>query len=228
MQVTEAAPFIEEPHTSSAAAVTAVTEEEEQTETTTAKEQEPQAAEATNKSTGDGEESPNQQDMSMLVHVKAALDEWSLNYQQIDADKCEPGNQIIIFNLNAKSANFRCLLSMMTTDERFAVYFTSPIKVPEEHRPKVAEYIVRVNYGIMIGHLDMDFSDGEVRFKASTDVQGTQLSKDMVKQMIGSSLKALERRWDYWIRLNTMRVIYWEELPWVLLLVWGSWRSSRS
>lgn len=42
-----------------------------------------------------------------------------------------------------------------------------PFKVPEAKRLAVAEYLTRANYGLLLGNFEMDFSDGEVRFKSA-------------------------------------------------------------
>jgi len=43
-------------------------------------------------------------------------------------------------------------------------------------RGAVAEFINRANYGIIIGNFEMDFADGEIRYKTSIDVQGDKLT----------------------------------------------------
>lgn len=126
---------------------------------------------------------------SMLATVKDALDGWNIHYNEVLEEKREPGTgSIIVFNMTAENANFRCLLNLLEEEERFGVYLTSPVKVDEKYRRSVAEYIARVNFGVLIGHFDLDFRDGEVRYKATTDVHGSFLSKEMVQQMMGASL----------------------------------------
>ena len=45
----------------------------------------------------------------------------------------------------------------------------SPLRIPLDQRARVAEFIVRVNYAIVRGHFDLDFSDGELRFRVAQD-----------------------------------------------------------
>ncbi|MGI6014434.1 MAG: hypothetical protein ACOX7K_09195 [Oscillospiraceae bacterium] len=42
----------------------------------------------------------------------------------------------------------------------------SRISADENSRDKVAEYLTRANYGLRNGNFEMDFRDGEIRFKA--------------------------------------------------------------
>ena len=42
-----------------------------------------------------------------------------------------------------------------------------PMKVPEDKRVAVAEYLTRANYGLHVGNFEMDMEDGEVRYKTT-------------------------------------------------------------
>ena len=52
-------------------------------------------------------------------------------------------------------------------DETVTCYHTAPIKVPVEQRAAVSEFITRANYGLTKGNFEMDFSDGELRYKTT-------------------------------------------------------------
>ena len=47
------------------------------------------------------------------------------------------------------------------------IYTFIPIKATEEIRDKVAEFVVRANYGLQIGCFDLDFNDGEISYRTS-------------------------------------------------------------
>ena len=48
----------------------------------------------------------------------------------------------------------------------FTCYHILRIKASEDVRAAVAEYITRANYGLKLGNFEMDFRDGEIRYKA--------------------------------------------------------------
>ena len=52
-------------------------------------------------------------------------------------------------------------------DEFVTCYHTAPIKVPVEQRAAVSEFITRANYGLTNGNFEMDFNDGELRYKTT-------------------------------------------------------------
>ena len=52
-------------------------------------------------------------------------------------------------------------------DETVTCYHTAPIKAPLEQRAAISEFITRANYGLTNGNFEMDFSDGELRYKTT-------------------------------------------------------------
>mmetsp|Transcript_445 Transcript_445/g.1245 ORF Transcript_445/g.1245 Transcript_445/m.1245 type:complete len:185 (-) Transcript_445:212-766(-) len=125
--------------------------------------------------------------------VKAALEGWDIKYQDVPAEKCQTNVPLITFGLNGQASNYQVLLSMDLVDDIFALYYTSPTKIDERHRPAVVEYFMRINYNVMLGHFDLDQRDGEVRFKVSTITKGSFLSIEMVQHMIGVATNTMDK-----------------------------------
>jgi hypothetical protein len=76
--------------------------------------------------------------------------------------------------------------------QQFVFYIPSPFKIPEELRPKVAEYITRANYGLRVGNLEMDYEDGEVRYKSCVDFEGEILTDGYIKNTMNQALKSMD------------------------------------
>lgn len=75
---------------------------------------------------------------------------------------------------------------------RCSIYSQAPWTAPETSRPAMAELLARLNYGLAIGNLEMDFADGEVRFKTSVDVSGSHLSLSMFEAILDVNLAAMD------------------------------------
>ncbi len=73
------------------------------------------------------------------------------------------------------------------------LYAVPPIRVPEALRGRVAEFITRANYGLLIGNFELDFADGEVRYKASIDVEDAALSPALVEGMVRACCATVDR-----------------------------------
>lgn len=77
--------------------------------------------------------------------------------------------------------------------EEFAFYSIMPDNVPEDRRAAVAEFITRANFGMYIGNFELDWSDGEVRFKTSIDVEGGDLTATMIKNLTYLNVLTMDR-----------------------------------
>jgi len=75
---------------------------------------------------------------------------------------------------------------------RCSIYSQALWAAPETSRPAMAELLTRLNYGLALGNLEMDFADGEVRFKTSVDVSGSHLSLAMFDAILDANLAAMD------------------------------------
>jgi len=64
------------------------------------------------------------------------------------------------------------------------IYLKIPFHTPKEHFPAVAEFICRANWDLVIGNFELDYLDGEIRYKVSAlyDVHPPEVEE--VNQMI--------------------------------------------
>lgn len=86
-----------------------------------------------------------------------------------------------------------CFAQVRADLEQFIFYVVMPVRVPAEMRPSVAEYITRANYGLRIGNFEMDFDDGEVRYKSSIDFEGVELSPGLIRNTIYPAVQTMDR-----------------------------------
>lgn len=57
-------------------------------------------------------------------------------------------------------------------------------RVPHERRAQVAEYLVRVNAELPVGAFQMNWTDGEVRFRTSIDLRREELSDALLSGVV--------------------------------------------
>ena len=65
--------------------------------------------------------------------------------------------------------------------------------VPEERRLAVAELLTRANYGMLLGNWEMDFSDGEIRYKTSAFVGDGVPDKDLAASLVFANVFTVDR-----------------------------------
>ncbi len=84
-----------------------------------------------------------------------------------------------------------------------------PMKINEDKRAEVAEFLTRANYGLHVGNFEMDMEDGEVRYKTTgvTD-EKTMPSLDVIRRLtyIGFSM------FDRYVP-SLLSIVYGEKTP---------------
>ncbi|MDK2882876.1 MAG: hypothetical protein PWQ41_39 [Bacillota bacterium] len=103
------------------------------------------------------------------------------------------GKPILSLPCSGRNGNWQCWAEAREEQQQFIFYSVCPIKVPEGKRLAVAEYLTRANYGLVIGNFELDFNDGEVRYKTSIDVEGDELTPALVKNLVYANLSTMDR-----------------------------------
>ncbi len=92
-----------------------------------------------------------------------------------------------------QNGELACFAQVRVELEQFLFYVVMPVRVPEEMRAAIAEFITRANYGLRIGNFEMDYEDGEVRYKSSVDFEGTELSTDLIRNLVYPAVQTMDR-----------------------------------
>jgi hypothetical protein len=109
---------------------------------------------------------------------------------------------------NGKNGQWTCFSQERTDQEQLVFYSVLPIKVPEDKRFTIAEFITRANYGMVIGNFELDFSDGEIRYKTSIDVEGEELTEGMIHHLVYANVYTMDRYFP-----GFMKILYSGTLP---------------
>ena len=92
-----------------------------------------------------------------------------------------------------KNGRLTCYAKAINDKQQFVFYSLCPLTAPEEQRSAIAELITKVNYGMVIGNFEFDFSDGEIRYKTSLDVEGDRLSNALIKQTVYLNVLTMDK-----------------------------------
>lgn len=90
-----------------------------------------------------------------------------------------------------RNEQFTCYAQIRLEVEQFAFYVIAPLQTPESARPVMAEFLTRVNYGLWIGNFEMDWKDGEVRYKSSLDFEGVPLTPQLIRNAIQPAVRTM-------------------------------------
>jgi hypothetical protein len=90
----------------------------------------------------------------------------------------------------------------------FLYYSLCPEKAPAERRADVMMYLTRINFRLLVGAFELDWDDGEVRFRASVDLGGGPLTDELIGGVVYPSHQAMI---DY--LPNLLAVLHGEQDP---------------
>lgn len=134
--------------------------------------------------------------MNIMNVVENTLTEMDLNF-----DNSRKSDGILCLRMSSSNTSIKVVFHCQEEQQRLSVYTLLPNNIPEDKRSVVSEFIVRCNYSLNMGHFDMDFSDGEVRYKWGIDVEEGVLSSQMVKIMFLTGVKSIDNLQPHLMKL---------------------------
>ncbi len=127
-------------------------------------------------------------------------DEWKFHIVKDDT--------AVMLPFRGENGSWQCFGTVDEEKQWFTFYSLLPSNVPEEKRVEIAEFVTRANYGLVIGNFEMDYSDGEVRYKTSVDVEGGELGPKMIENMMRANVMTMDRYFP-----GFMGVLYGDREP---------------
>lgn len=99
--------------------------------------------------------------------------------------------------IDGKMKDIKYLIHVRETE--FTAYAFSPVYADDEDADcmaRMSEFITRANYGLRNGNWEMDYDDGEIRYKSYVDAEGITLTTEAVKNSIYCIADMFERYSD--------------------------------
>jgi len=92
-----------------------------------------------------------------------------------------------------ESARWPCIGRVREAHSQFIFYSICPMVVAEDRRQAAGEFVNRANSGMLVGNFELDYSDGEIRYKTSLDTEGTDCTAALVKQIVVANVLMMDR-----------------------------------
>ena len=92
-----------------------------------------------------------------ILHKFLKKDDWRYEFDEEDS--------LFTCGVSVENAVGNVRVFINATDDRVACLFVMPQSAPESFRAAVAELACRINYRLVFGQFEIDFDDGEVRFR---------------------------------------------------------------
>ncbi|MDO5581894.1 MAG: hypothetical protein Q4G69_12255 [Planctomycetia bacterium] len=115
--------------------------------------------------------------------------------------ECIEGTRYIyVSSFDSKTGSVKAFLDVKNDSEIIRIVAIHDQKIPEDFRDEVARFFIKVNYNIIIGSLQIDLSDGEVRYVNTIDTEDIEYTVPALKRayflpliMLGRYMPAVMR-----------------------------------
>jgi len=111
--------------------------------------------------------------------------------ESIDAREGPQGTFAVSFA--GDDASYPAMVRVDEATEVLVVWTVLPVDVPRDKVPAMLEKIARLNFGHVIGNLEMDVDNCIVRMKTSLDYGGEELTDGLVANCVWANVAAVEQ-----------------------------------
>ena len=107
---------------------------------------------------------------------------------QTSGDKSSDNQTTHHLSLRMRHKQLNCgyLFRVQEKTKLLAVYGILPFLIPESHQSAAMLLITQINYDMLIGNLEMDINDGEIRYKHAVDVETVGINDEIIEHLLQS------------------------------------------
>ena len=131
-------------------------------------------------------------DTPIVNYLKQYFDEqqWHYNHYRpkSSGNKSHDSQQSHHLSLRMGNKKLDCgyLFRVQEKNNLLAVYGILPFLIPESHQSAAMLLITQINYDMLIGNLEMDINDGEIRYKNAIDVEAVGMDENTIEHLLQS------------------------------------------
>ena len=114
-----------------------------------------------------------------------------LKKQNIKFSIVEENITAVVFGLKTDVGSYQCIGDVKEDEHIFLFYTILGLTVPSDKLQLMAEMLTRINSGLMIGNFEMDFEDGELRYKTSIDYEN-ELTDSLIHNIISVNIMTVD------------------------------------
>ena len=132
-------------------------------------------------------EQKSDSDIPIVDYLKQYFDDkdWHYNHYQ---PKIRDSQKSHYLSLRMRNKRLDCgyLFRVQERNKLLAVYGILPFLIPESHQSAAMLLMTQINYDMVIGNLEMDVNDGEIRYKNAIDIEAVGLDDDILEHLLQS------------------------------------------
>ena len=133
-------------------------------------------------------------DTPIVNYLKQYFDDqqWHYNHYRPKSSNSDNSNNdsqqshYLSFRMRNKKLDCGYLFRVQEHNNLLAVYGILPFLIPESHQSAAMLLITQINYDMLIGNLEMDINDGEIRYKNAIDVEAVGMDDTTIEHLLQS------------------------------------------
>ena len=132
-------------------------------------------------------EPQNHSDMPIVDCLKQYFNDKQWHYTHY-RPKTNDSQQSHHLSLRMRHKQIDCgyLFRVQEKNKLLAIYGILPFLIPESHQSAALLLITQINYDMLIGNLEMDVNDGEIRYKNAIDVEAVGIDTEIIEHSLQS------------------------------------------
>ncbi len=101
-----------------------------------------------------------------------------------------PDQTVFRFGIGLENGKVDCIVDVRIPDKCVLISTIFTVNIPENKRKHIAEFITRANHNLILGCFDLDFDDGELKYKCNFVYDDTfpQTEEVFIKNLFASFL----------------------------------------
>jgi hypothetical protein len=103
------------------------------------------------------------------------------------------GEPTLAMAFQGKQSRWNCYACVREDQQQFTFYSICPIATPIDKRTAIAEFLTRANYGMILGNFELDWDDGEIRYKTSIDVTDSTLTPALIQPIVYTNVLTMDQ-----------------------------------
>lgn len=100
---------------------------------------------------------------------------------------------ILRMGFSGQNGNWTCFAQAREEEQQFIFYSVLPNNALDAKRPAIAEFITRANYNLVVGNFELDYTDGEIRYKTSMNLANVEVTHPLLHGLIAPNIFTTDR-----------------------------------
>jgi hypothetical protein len=122
----------------------------------------------------------------LLTALKRVFGENRWPYSEVQ------GIPVLLSELSGTLGRWPFYAHVIEEKDLVLLYSICPMRAPEGRRHEISQFLTRANYGLAVGNFELDFEDGEIRYKTVLQLHGGELDATALKRLVRANGIAME------------------------------------